>query len=719
MKEFNDKTNKKKDLKNVTTFTVPFILNESKQAINISFKQSKEDIINEAFSYHAQGNISKAIKSYENFINQGFKDPRVLANYGSILSDLGKFEEAEKLNRKAIKLDPEFVNAHYNLGIILKGLNKFIEAEISTRKAIKLNPNFAEAYFSLGNILIDLGKLKEAEISLRKAIDLNPDLSLAYFNLGNTLNKLGNLEEAELLLRRAIELNPNSVEAYANLGNILSKVGNLKEAELLLRKAIELNPNSAESHSNLGNILSEVGNLKEAELLLRKAIQLNPKFAVGYSNLGNILREIGNVKEAEVLLQKAIEINPYLAEAYSNLGDILIIYGQLKDAEVLLQKAIRLKPKLPSSHAKLGSLLISLGKLKEAEISLLKAIELDPAFSKAYFSISNLKYKTNNRIWNARLFSKEIIKNKTSKEKIDIFFARANILHNQKKYKLSADYLKLANDLKLKINPSNSDLLIHKSKTLFAESNKEVNPHKDTKKFPESIFIVGMLRSGSTLLESILSMNSNVIDLGEIDFLEQSFLEWNKFRNNNPQISISELYWKKIKNFKNKFNITTNKNLYNYLYAGIIASHIPNSKIIYCFRHPLDNILSIHRAHFARGNEYASSLIDCAKVYLEHDEVMKKYIKKYRSVIYELDYDLLVTNPNQEIKSLISWLNWDWNDSYLSPHLNPRSVSTASNVQVRSPINSKSIGGWKNYKDMLKPAIEILTQTDKYQDIIS
>jgi len=98
---------------------------------------------------------------------------------------------------------------------------------------------------------------------------------------------------------------------------------------------------------------------------------------------------------------------------------------------------------------------------------------------------------------------------------------------------------------------------------------------------------------------------------------------------------------------------------------------------------------------------------------------MSTYKNRFRSKIYDLNYDSLVSNPNKEIKSLINWLGWKWDDTYLAPHLNPRSVSTASNVQVRSPINSKSIGGWKNYKDMLKPAIEILTQTDKYRDIAS
>ena len=174
---------------------------------------------------------------------------------------------------------------------------------------------------------------------------------------------------------------------------------------------------------------------------------------------------------------------------------------------------------------------------------------------------------------------------------------------------------------------------------------------------------------------------------------------------------------KKIKDRKEQSKITTNKNLYNYQFAGIIAKKIPNSKIIHCYRNPLDNILSIYRAHFSRGNEYSSSLVDCAKIYINQEEIMTEYKKRFRSKIYDLNYDSLVTYPTREIKSLISWLGWEWDDSYLMPHLNQRPVSTASNVQVRSPINSKSIGGWKNYQEMLKPAIEILTKTDRYRNI--
>ena len=166
------------------TFNVPFTLEEIKENITINTnapsKPSKEQIINQAFQFHSQGNISEAAKYYQYFINQGFKDYRVFSNYGVILSDLGKSKEAELSYRKAIELNPDFAEAHSNLANLLKAFGKLKEAGISLRKAIELKPDYANAHSNLGIILKDLGKLEEAELSTRKAIELKPNLVMAY-----------------------------------------------------------------------------------------------------------------------------------------------------------------------------------------------------------------------------------------------------------------------------------------------------------------------------------------------------------------------------------------------------------------------------------------------------------------------------------------------------------------------------------------------------------
>jgi len=476
-------------------------------------------------------------------------------------------------------------------------------------------------------------------------------------------------------------------------------MNNISEANKIIHKAFQF-------HAQ--------GNIEMAKKYYEYFIRNGFKDHIVFSNYGVILRDLGKLKEAEIFTRKAIELNPNFANAHLNLGGIYKDLGKLKEAEMSYLALIEINPNLAEAHANLGNLYKDLGKLKEAEISTRKAIELNPDFAAAYFSLSSLKSSFESKILLEQLFSKNILNNKLEKEKISIYFARANILHNESNFNESSKYLNLANNLKHQIHSSNVEYLINLSKYLQIESNKEIVDCGEIINFPENIFIVGMPRSGSTLLESIISMNLDIDDLGEINILEESFLSWKK---SDQKLTLSEFYLKQIKLYSSELKSTTNKWLYNYQYSGIIARHIPNAKIIHCFRNPLDNILSIYRANFSKGNEYSTSLVDCAKVYLNQDEVMTQYKNRFKSMIYDLNYDLLVSNPDQEIKSLISWLGWKWDNCYLSPHLNPRSVSTASSVQVRYPINSKSVGGWKNYKEMLKPAMKIITQKNKYLNL--
>ncbi len=524
----------------------------------------------------------------------------------------------------------------------------------------------------------------------------------------------GNISEATKYYKQLINQGCNHHIVFSNYGLILQNLGKLKDAEKLYHKSIELNPNFADAHSNLGNVLNDLGELEEAEKSYRKAIELNPNLAMAHYNLGNVSNDLGELEEAEKSYRKAIKLKANYANAYCNLGNVLRDLDKLQEAEISQRKAIEINPNFANAYSNLGNILSDLGELEEAEKSYRKAIELSPNLVKAYYLLSRIKYSDKNKTWQEKIFSEDILTNKSKTEKVDIYFARANILHKKKKYKESSKYLKLANNLKLEINSSKPNNLIDKFKTLLIESDKQKIPKKEDKNYFESIFIVGMPRSGSTLVESILSMRNNVCDLGELNFLDESFKE---YKNSKQDINLAEIYKKKVNN-KTKLKITTNKNLYNFQYTGIIANQIPKAKIIHCFRNPLDNILSIYRTHFEKGNEYSSSLVDCAKIYLKQEELMTIYKNKFKAKIYELNYDSLVLNPKQEIKSLITWLGWEWDDSYLSPQLNTRSVSTASSVQVRSPINSKSIDGWKNYKDMLIPAIKIITQIDKYKDLI-
>ena len=460
-------------------------------------------------------------------------------------------------------------------------------------------------------------------------------------------------------------------------------------------------------------LLQAQGKKLEAAEYYAYIIQKGIKNYRVFSNYGVFLSEIGKYKEAEIELKKAISLNPKYANAYYNLAVIWISQGNLEKAEIELKKAIKLKPDFSIAHYNLGFILKDMGRLKEAESHKKKTLEIDAQFTDAYFSLSTMQISDTSQKWHNQLFAENILKNKNDRELVNIFFARSNILHRKGNYKKSAENLITANNIKLRMNKSEANLLINKTKKLKISTDKYQSNIKKFKNYPMSVFIVGLPRCGSTLVESIISLNPKVRDLGEVNTFEKSYRE---YKQNDRKTDLSEIYWKKLKITNNK-TITTNKWLFNYQYAGLIAKTIPNAKIIHCYRNPLDNILSMYRAHFAIGNNFSSSLIDSAEVYSDQERIMKIYKKEFKNHIYALNYDQLVTNPLEEIKSLIFWLGWEWNNIYLSPHLNNRRVSTRSNVQVRSPINTKSLGGWKNYKDMLRPAMEIITENNNYKEL--
>ncbi|MBW3041059.1 tetratricopeptide repeat protein [Prochlorococcus marinus] len=283
----------KKKINEIKTFPVPLTIGEIKENIIINTNKpnqlSKEEIINQAYKFHSIGNISKASKYYQYFINQGFKDHRVFSNYGSLLESLGKLQEAKLYTSKAIELNPNFAKAHYNLGTILTDLGKLQEAALSFRKAIKLNPGFAKAHSNLGNILNDLGKLQEAALSFRKAIKLNPDFAKAHSNLGKILNDLGDQEGAFDSYLKAIDINPKNSNIYSSITRFLQESDPAHLNKSKLKKIL--------------NILLEKNNVSHQELLR--------PFNFLYSNqiINNIKKTDQDFSKLELLIKDKIIIN--------------------------------------------------------------------------------------------------------------------------------------------------------------------------------------------------------------------------------------------------------------------------------------------------------------------------------------------------------------------------------------------------------------------------
>jgi tetratricopeptide (TPR) repeat protein len=318
--ESSDKDQGKKNIPQVQTFTVPFALGEKQENLTINtkntFKPSKEEVIRQAFEFHAQGNISEAKKYYQYFINQGFKHHRVFSNYGVILKNLGNLRNAKIFFQKAIELKPDYADAHLNLGALYRDLGKLKEAEISTRKVIELEPDYVKAHINLGDILIQLKKRKEAETHTLKAIELKSDDAYAYLNLGTIYREIGQLKEAELSTRKAIDLQYDFADAHINQADILLNLGKLNELIVLSKSTLELR-SSNEGHKlcailriTIANLLQK--NFSETLLNINKSKELISKRAI------NSIKDKSNRKHTSTFFRFISSLYPLLNKGNNN-----------------------------------------------------------------------------------------------------------------------------------------------------------------------------------------------------------------------------------------------------------------------------------------------------------------------------------------------------------------------------------------------------------------
>ena len=478
-----------------------------------------------------------------------------------------------------------------------------------------------------------------------------------------------NLEEAENIYHELYSLNIKNPIIYFNYGLILETINNYKKANEVYLKAINNFPNNPNFYNKLALIRKIQGNYKEAEKLFFKTIQIDKSFENGYINLGNLYIDLKNNKKAEEIYRQVLRIN-----SNSELGNL-----------------------------NLGTILVDKGELEEAKELFVKTIKINPKSANALFSLSKFKDINNNESFKKNLFSNELLKNQNELSKANIFFARSNINHLERKFDDSKKNLILANTIKLKFFKSDAEKRINFTNYVYEKNSKNdlnTNFYFEKKNY---FFIVGMPRSGSTLVESIISQNNDVTDLGETEALPFSYKKW---LHKQGKESLLDIYNKEIKVDLIDTQNITDKNLSNYSLVPIILDQIKSSRIIHCYRNPLDNILSIYRANFIGGYSYSSSLIDSSKVLLNEQKIMHIYKQLFPKNIYSVNYDSLVSNPESEIKKIIEWLNFEWDKKYLSPHLNRRSIKTTSKIQVRYPVNNKSLSGWKNYRDLLNPVIE-------------
>ena len=486
-------------------------------------------------------------------------------------------------------------------------------------------------------LLYKLGHHLDVENKARALIEQHPTSGFVWKALGASLRAQG--KDAMHALQMAVKLLPNDAETINNFGNELKDQGRLNDAVASYRRALEINPELVEALGNLGNALRDLGDLDQAAATLRRALELRPDFAKAHYNLGNTLREMGRVDDAVTSYRRTLEIEPNLVEAHCNLGNALRDMGQLDDAIVCYRQALKIKPNYVDAYCNMGVTLREQGLLDEASRSFESAITLNSNSIDAHFNLSLLKsYRLGDP--HLAMLEKQLarIEEVPANTRVRFWFALGKIREDLGHYDESFTAYSEGNRLQrvsLTRDEAAEDALINRMMSIFSkEFFAARNLQNSADKAP--IFIVGMPRSGTSLLEQILSTCAGVYGAGELTTMREVVTAAmpgaaaERFPDAVTGLSpdnfkhMGEDYAERIwRNAPEAFHII-DKMPANFFYLGMIHLMLPKAKIVHAMRDPMDSCFSCYSHLFAERNQgFTYDLESLGRYYARYSKLMQ------------------------------------------------------------------------------------------------
>ena len=557
--------------------------------------------------------------------------------------------------------------------------------------------------------------------------NLNKDFILAFNN-----HKEGKIEKAEQLYKKLLIKDSKHFEALRHLGIIYQGIDNLDEAMHFFERAHEVNPTSFEIYNNLGSVLLQKFRFKDSRYLLEKSLSINPNYLPAINNLTLLNHRLHYPDRALKFSLKALEIAPDNIVVKSNYALALSINSQLDKAIPIFEEVVQSHPNGPH-YKNLGTSYRDSGQTKKSHDSFLTAMDYSPNDEAIFFNLSASKlFKPTQDILDK--FEKILNTNKNLdfNQKSGIGFALHNSYRKLKNYKKSGKFLIKGNNFSdewLKFDLQKEVQFIKMLKNLFninfiKERASKKSSQKDFNVNP--IFIIGMPRSGTTLCEQILSSHSQISGGGELpdiirltgstgaynleDSQINDFKKVMKEADSNISESKARHYLDRLKKFRVGDGYVTDKMPHNFIFVGFIKMIIPNAKIIYCKRNPIDNCFSLYAHKFVDMNHgYSYNQEILSKYYGLHVDLMNHWLSIFKEDIFILDHETLIENQESVSKEIIKYCGLQWENSCLEFYKTERQVQTASNEQVREPINKKSISAWKKYEEFLQPLIKNLS----------
>ncbi len=674
----------------------------------------------------------------------------------------GQALQAEQLCRQVLALRPEHPDALHLLGLMAHGFGNFDIALDFMRRACADPRAPARFHSNFAEMLRQRGQLIEAEKEGRRAVALDGNATAAWGNLGIILQESGKLEESLHCLTRVCQAAPDSPEAHNNLGNTLKRLGRLNEAKEEYETAIRLRPSFSEAHGNLAYLLTDLGLYEEAMAAARLAIEINPRNADAYLNaaaiartrkrpgeaigwintilsfapghpgallaMATVERELENYQAAEQAARRAVAAVPQSGEAHEALGQVLQATYRSDEAVAEYEQAAKLPiPRPESPVEKKAVLLLELGRRKEALEVFDEALRINPRSASVWFNRSEAKKFAKDDPDIATMEALLIDAERQGigyDDRIALSFALGKACLDADLDDRAFAHLNEGNRLKRATFAYDAaavdEWLDTIARTVSPAQLSRLAGHGDPSDLP--VFIVGMPRSGTTLIEQILAAHPEVHGAGELQLL-QSMVDQISGPDHvplgYPQLieatapedlpRLARYYLERVSVLAPGKARIVDKMPVNFLYAGLIHALFPNARIIHCRRDPVDTCLSCYTKNFSGEQTFTYDLAELGRFYRGYERLTAYWASVLPTDRWtEVDYEAVVDDLEGEARRLVGFCGLEWDEACLSFHKLERPVRTASVTQVRQKIYTSSVGRWKRYAPHLAPLLSAL-----------
>ena len=678
-----------------------------------------------------------------------------LSNLALILFHQNNLAAAEELYRAAIASKPDFVPALYNYGLLLLACQRIPEAERAFREALGRSPECLDCLVQLGVTRAQQGRYEDARVLLDKALDTDPNHAVALHHrnmlalttgdhcgaealfrrrmhrygenpslligLGIAIQEQGRLTEAEEIFRRTAD----TYSVHADVGHYIFQ--NLvaqqreREAEAYIQSAIADHPQGHSLRYHLGTLLFKQGRYLETLEVLLKSFNWKPDHVDALILSGRTLFQLKYVDEAVETFHRALELLPGSADAQFHLSVALIHMGECRTAEGMLRKLLEKQPDNTAALVNLAICLEKLGEVEAAETTLRKAGNLAPTDLRVRVALAEILQRQKNYAESFALIEPLLSWESGGEGEnyaVNAWFIAGNHHHSHRQYAKAFACYRQGHQMLQKIEPFDFQAMadtLRNDMDIYDRWKGSVAVA--TPKSPTPLFIVGMPRSGTSLLHQMLDMHADIDGLGELRHLPQAAARLRSLHLDSENLTdkigaIRQWYLDRIRHRLTGSRYFIDKLPTNFLFLGSAKLLFPEAKVIYCQRDARDNCLSIFQQNMVGDHAYSHDLDSLGKYYRTHLNTIAQWQSRMAEDVLTVGYEDIVADPESGIREILQFMNLEYDPRCLDFAENTRMLQTASRLQVKEPIYRSAIGKWEAYAGHLAPLLTALGQGD-------